>query len=83
MNPTFLQVSFTRKNSECPINKIVDNFLITNPNGPNQNFVDTQKYNLWKNKTKRNPPISIIFFLLPHFPNFERTWIELLFPSVY
>jgi len=32
--------------SKCLKNKIVHNFLITNPNGMNQSFTHRQKYNL-------------------------------------
>jgi len=37
---------FLGRCSKCLKNKIVHNFLLTNPNGMNQNFPDRQKYNL-------------------------------------
>jgi len=37
---------FSERCSKCPENKIVYNFLITNPNGMNKSYPHRQKYNL-------------------------------------
>jgi len=60
-----LQVIFSRRCSTCPRNKIVYNFLITNPNGMNQSFTCRQKYNLWRKKIKCFSPKFSIFFGYP------------------
>jgi len=46
----FYKLFFSSRCSKCPKNKIVHNFLITNPNAMNQSFLDRQKYNLWGKK---------------------------------
>jgi len=41
-----LQVIFSRRCLDCPKNKVVNNFLITNPNEMDQRIPCRQKYNL-------------------------------------
>jgi len=55
---------FSKRCYKCPKNKIVRNFLITNPSGMNQNFLDRQKYNLWEKKWKKMQFFAI-FFVAP------------------
>jgi len=47
-----LQDIFSRRCSNCMKNKIVHNFLITNPNEMNKIFLCRQKYNLGEKKFK-------------------------------
>jgi len=69
-----LQVIFSERYSKCPKNKIVHNFLITNPNGMNQSFLDRQKYNILEKYFKKLNSIFCKKNLLPPLPCFELIW---------
>jgi len=61
---------FSRRCSNSSKNKIVPNFLITNPNEMNQSYLYRQKYNLRKIKFDQ----ILKYFLLPIVPCFELIW---------
>jgi len=63
MKPT--SYFFQGRYSKCPRNKIVHNFLRTNPNGMNQSFSNRQKYNLWGKNSKNEFQIFANFFVAP------------------
>jgi len=67
-----LQVIFSKRCSNCPKNKIVHNFFITNPNGMNQSF--TCRKNIFYEKQN-----SIFFFQIFKFFCFPLSHVLSLF----
>jgi len=61
-----LRVIFLGRCSKCPKNKIVHNFLVTNPNGMNKSFPDRKIYNIWGKKILIQ--FFSIFFCCPFSP---------------